>query len=304
MKISFLLQALVLFSFVGNAQNPDELYHQFSKAYENLDAQLIANLYSKDADLINLYQNGIPNSFKGRKAILQFFEEFFALAKMDKRALKIRFKIVERRQVGNSILDNGFYHVAVSGPNEKVSESYGKISAVLQKENAEWKFRTDANASASPDAFEQAVSIESTGSLSLSKLSDQEAIRQINRAYLENWIKNDENGVLALFTEDARISPSGMSPIDSLPNIKQFWFPNDGSTTTIHLFDADELSLNIQGPLAFATQKTILEFTYEKDAFKMNRLQKGIDSSIYKKQIDGSWKIWRKSWTDFEIVKR
>ena len=51
-----------------------------------------------------------------------------------------------------------------------------------------------------------------------------------------------------------------MTPIDSLHNMKQFWFPNDGSTTTIHRFDADEISLTIDGDLAFVTQKTGFRF--------------------------------------------
>ncbi|MEO1263760.1 MAG: nuclear transport factor 2 family protein [Bacteroidota bacterium] len=134
---------------------------------------------------------------------------------------------------------------------------------------------------------------------------DEVAIRKINGAYLANWLENNQAGVLNLFEEGARISPSSLCPIDSLSNMRQFWFPNDGATTTIHRFEADELSLKIiNAELACTTQKTFLEWSYEKEEIKMGRIQEGIELTVFRKQKNGDWKIWRKLWTDVVIKER
>ena len=51
-------------------------------------------------------------------------------------------------------------------------------------------------------------------------------------------------------------------------------------------------------------KKQVLDFSYDKKEFKMKRVQKGIDTSIYKRQKDGRWKIWRKAWIDYEVLKK
>ena len=135
--------------------------------------------------------------------------------------------------------------------------------------------------------------------------ADAAAIRKINKAYLNNWLENNEAGVLDLFEAGARISPSSLCPMDSLKNLRQFWFPKDGSTTTIHRFEADEISLKIiSNELACTTQKTILEWSYKKGATQMGRIQEGIELTVFRKQKNGSWKIWRKLWTDVASKER
>ena len=133
---------------------------------------------------------------------------------------------------------------------------------------------------------------------------DEESFRQLNQAYLQSWLDGNEAGVLALFEEGARISPSSLCPIDSLHNMQQFWFPNDGSVTTIHRFEAEELSLKVLDNLGYATQKTLLEWSYELGETKMGRIQEGIETTIFRKQEDGSWKIWRKMWQDVVVKER
>lgn len=128
--------------------------------------------------------------------------------------------------------------------------------------------------------------------------ADELALKTLNQSYLQEWRSGNETGVLALFEEDARISPSSLCPIDSLDNMRQFWFPNDSSITTIHRFEASELSLEVLDTLGYSTQKTKLEWSYRKDDFRMGRYQEGIETTIFRKQKDGSWKIWRKMWQD------
>ncbi|MBT8383442.1 MAG: hypothetical protein KJO59_13985, partial [Ignavibacteria bacterium] len=70
----------------------------------------------------------------------------------------------------------------------------------------------------------------------LSNLSndDIEQIKKINSDYTNGWLENDAEKVLGLYSDSATIIPSGLSPIQGKKAIKEFWFPNDGSTTVIH----------------------------------------------------------------------
>ena len=70
------------------AQNPDLVYQKFVKGYDDLDATAIGNLYTKDAALLNLYQNSEPKSFKGKTAIVKSFQEFFTYTEKENRTLK------------------------------------------------------------------------------------------------------------------------------------------------------------------------------------------------------------------------
>ena len=139
----------------------------------------------------------------------------------------------------------------------------------------------------------------------VTKNGDVTAIRQLNKAYLQHWLDNNEQGVMNLFEEGARISPSSLCPIDSLDNMRQFWFPKDSSTTIVHRFETDEISLKlIDENLACTTQKTFLEWSYKKGNFEMGRIQEGIELTVVRRRADGSWKIWRKMWTDVSIKER
>lgn len=60
--------------------SPDLPYEQFCQGYEALDATLVANTYTRDAVLINVYEGSLPTSFQGRHSIDSFFVATFARA--------------------------------------------------------------------------------------------------------------------------------------------------------------------------------------------------------------------------------
>lgn len=142
------------------AQSPDILYQKFSNGYDELDAKTIANLYTKDAEVLYLYKDAQPYSFKGRSSILGSFEEFFGYMINEKRTLTLVFKIIDRKEVDDKILDNGFYQMTIQIPEHEDFVDYGKISTVLQKEEGEWKFCTDASTTATKEEFEKAITIK------------------------------------------------------------------------------------------------------------------------------------------------
>jgi ketosteroid isomerase-like protein len=140
---------LLLFAFSSTfGQNtepiPNLLYENFVKAYDELDAEKLANLYTINAEALNLYDRSNPNSLKGKEDIKKYFAKFFQAIKDNNQKLQLTFKIIDRKKVGDNVLDNGFYRLEVLSPNKPSSFSFGKLSTVLELQDGVWKFKTDA----------------------------------------------------------------------------------------------------------------------------------------------------------------
>ncbi|MEQ1745572.1 MAG: SMP-30/gluconolactonase/LRE family protein [Saprospiraceae bacterium] len=132
---------------------------------------------------------------------------------------------------------------------------------------------------------------------------DEAAARRIIEQYRTAWLRGDEAGVLSLFEERGRIQPSGMCPFDSLHNIRSFWFPTDGSITTIHQFDIDiQEVLGYGKDMIFLSLTNRLYWSYQLGDTKMGKLQYGYAQTAFRRQPDGGWKIWRQAWTDLKSV--
>lgn len=109
---------------------------------------------------------------------------------------------------------------------------------------------------------------------------------------------------MELIAENARIQPNSLQPIEGKSEIRKFWFPKDSSKTIINDFQTEIISLKIYDTLAVSTHNSLLDWTYEKDSVSFGMLQKGINTTIYRKQPDNSWKIWRSMWTDISAEKK
>ncbi len=146
MKLSFILLLLsTTFSFGQQTEpNADFLYENFTKAYDELSAEKLADLYTYNAEALNLYDGGSPNSIKGQQEIKKYYTKFFQSVKENNQILSLTFKIIDRNKIGDNILDNGFYQLEIITPNKPSSFSFGKFSTVLEVQNKEWKFKTDA----------------------------------------------------------------------------------------------------------------------------------------------------------------
>lgn len=133
---------------------------------------------------------------------------------------------------------------------------------------------------------------------------DESAIRAIHDAYVRGWLEGDEDGVMALFQDDAMISPSGLRPITGTAEIRKFWFPKDGSVTTIHHFTSDILLLDGDDQVAMTSQKTRLDWSWASAGKRVAKEQWGYATTLYCKQRDGTWRIWRQSWTDVKSLNK
>lgn len=133
---------------------------------------------------------------------------------------------------------------------------------------------------------------------------DEIQIRQLHSDYVDGWMNNNEKQIMDLLEENAQIQPNSLTPIVGKEQINTFWFPKDGSSTRINIFDTEILNLQLLDSLALTTHSSLLDWTYTKDTLQFGRIQKGFNTTVYRKQMDGSWKIWRSMWTDIEIKNK
>lgn len=152
---------LLLFAIIStpsfSQENPDSLYHNFTKAYDELSASKIANLYTENAETLNLYDGSKPNSCKGHAQIEQYFDRFFKNTAAKNQTLRLTFKIADRKKQGDYILDNGFYRLEVAEIKKPSFFLFGKFSTVLAIENKQWKFKTDATTNTDFIEYENAI---------------------------------------------------------------------------------------------------------------------------------------------------
>ena len=134
--------------------------------------------------------------------------------------------------------------------------------------------------------------------------SDEMKIRQVHNEYVNGWLKMDETLIMGLLEENASIQPNKLKPIEGRSEIRMFWFPKDSSKTIINEYKTEIISLNIIDTLGISTHTSLLDWTYVKDTVTFGMLQKGINTTIYRKQPDNSWKIWRSMWTDIYAERK
>ena len=128
---------------------------------------------------------------------------------------------------------------------------------------------------------------------------DRIAIRNISDQYANSWVNNDTLGVMDLFSEDAVIFPSGLEPYRGHDAITGFWWPADGSRTTVHSYTIVIDEIYGCGDMAYSTENGSLSFSYVKDDFEITKQSRSYAITTYEKQ-NGTWRIVRRIWTDVQ----
>lgn len=155
----FILLTFTCYSQPTAANDPTLLYDQFATAYDQLSPEKLADLYTGNGEIINLYDNSLAVSLKGREEIKNSFIDFFDSTRSRNQKLQITFKITYRRKVGESILDNGLYALEVINTNGTSKIFYGKFSTVLEMEDNTYKFRTDASTNSELSEYEKSTAV-------------------------------------------------------------------------------------------------------------------------------------------------
>ena len=123
--------------------------------------------------------------------------------------------------------------------------------------------------------------------------SDIEAART---AYVQAWLADDTSGVLATLDTDAVLLPPGRLPLKGEREIRAFWWPTNGSRTTITAFDWTLDEIVGKGELAFTRGISTVEWRYEKDTVRAEQTTRSTNLTILVRGADGRWRILRQMW--------
>jgi len=130
--------------------------------------------------------------------------------------------------------------------------------------------------------------------------SDREAIRALEHDYTANWLAGDTLAVMNLLAEEAVIMPAGIRPISGIREIRSFWWPDDGSTTTVERYVTVIDEIAGDGRLAYVRGTGHLEFTYAMDGEMSEHTSDNMFLMVVRKNAEGKWKIWRRMWGGFD----
>ncbi|QCK15661.1 YybH family protein [Mangrovivirga cuniculi] len=146
MKNIFLIVFISSFiTFCGISQESyhkqvnEEVWTKFYKAFEKLDAELMAEIHSEDLLRIpassgrilgyDEYINNYRNNFKSRKEA------------GGKSQIELRF--FERINNGKAASERGIYKLTVTNKSGETKSYYGQFHVILRNQNEEWKIIMD-----------------------------------------------------------------------------------------------------------------------------------------------------------------
>lgn len=125
---------------------------------------------------------------------------------------------------------------------------------------------------------------------------DSTAIEAVRAGYVRAWLAGDTSGVLATLDADAVLLPPGRPPVIGEPAIRAFWWPTDGSRTTITAFTWTLEELGGTPRLAFTRGVSTLTWRYEKDSTRSEQTTRSVNLTILGRGSDGRWRILRQMW--------
>lgn len=125
---------------------------------------------------------------------------------------------------------------------------------------------------------------------------DSSAIEAVRTAYVQAWLADDTSGVLATLDTGAVLLPPGRLPLKGEREIRAFWWPTDGSRTTITAFDwtLDEM-VGTRG-LAFTRGISTVGWRHQKDTVRAEQTTRSTNLTILVRGADGRWRILRQMW--------
>jgi ketosteroid isomerase-like protein len=125
---------------------------------------------------------------------------------------------------------------------------------------------------------------------------DSSDIRAVQSAYVQAWLADDTSGVLATLDSSAVLLPPGRLPLKGEREIRAFWWPTDGSRTTITAFDWTLEELAGTRELAFTRGISTLAWRYEKDTVRAEQTTRSTNMTILARGTDGRWRTPRQMW--------
>jgi len=134
------LHRISLASGVERHQGIDEIYIKFSKAYDLLDASMVADRYTETA----AYLSPGSDIRIGRDKILSSFSSSFENSRKAGNTRKISFHIVQREVSGDLGFDVGIFTLTSTEKSGASRTFRGKFVVVTKKgKDGVWRFQVD-----------------------------------------------------------------------------------------------------------------------------------------------------------------
>jgi ketosteroid isomerase-like protein len=130
---------LVLENGVKPHKELDEIYKVFSKGYSDLNVDLVANLYTEDAN----YLASGEKITDGREKIRENFGSFFESVKKNGNTMNIQFRILQREVDKKLGYEVGIYTLTTFKDGKQIGTGQGKFFVVTKKIGKKWFFRFD-----------------------------------------------------------------------------------------------------------------------------------------------------------------
>lgn len=125
---------------------------------------------------------------------------------------------------------------------------------------------------------------------------DRTAIRALDTAFVQAWLRDDTAAVLALFHPDAVLLPPGGRAVEGLRAIRGYWWPDDGSHTRITAFNRELAEVEGTPALAWFRGAATLSWVYAKDGKEATQTSRSTDLVLVAPDSAGRWRISRQMW--------
>ncbi len=127
-------------------------------------------------------------------------------------------------------------------------------------------------------------------------VEERREIEAAHAAYGAAWLANDRAAVLATLAEDVVLMPSGMAPIEGHAAAEAFWWPDDGSTTTITGYESAIEDVRGSGGVAVVRARSSMTFTWKKGGEASEQTSGSMSLSVLERGDDGRWRITVRMW--------
>jgi ketosteroid isomerase-like protein len=141
-----------------------------------------------------------------------------------------------------------------------------------------------------------AALVSACGTPSALTEADRAAIHRLDSAYVNAWLADDTAGVLATLDSGAVLMPAGQRPLTDLRAIRGFWWPDDGSRTTITSYTTSIDEITGAADLAVVRGTGSLSFVYVKDSSTTEATSRTMTLTVVTRGADGRWRISRRMW--------
>jgi ketosteroid isomerase-like protein len=110
------------------------------------------------------------------------------------------------------------------------------------------------------------------------------------------WLADDTAGVLATLDSAAVLLPPGRLPVSGQDAIRAYWWPTDGSRTTITQLDWNLEEVAGSPGLAFSRGMSTVSWRYQKDTVRSEQTSRSTNLTLFVQGTDGRWRILRQMW--------